>query len=64
MEVNVMAQNFPEGVEAVEAALKRYEKEIRASKLQINAQQTYLLHAKNFVRWLKGEFTPGATLSN
>ena len=25
-----------------------------------NTSKTYLLHSYNFVRWCKGEFTPGA----
>jgi hypothetical protein len=57
-----MAQNFPEGLRAIEQALDRYRKEVEATQLQPLSKQTYLLHATNFVRWLKGEFTPGATL--
>jgi len=25
-----------------------------------NTKKTYLLHSNNFVKWCKGEFTPGA----
>ena len=28
--------------------------------LRNSAANTYLLHSRNFVRWCKGEFTPGA----
>ena len=46
----------------VEHALREYETEVDASKLRPNARYTYLLHARNFVRWLRGDFTPGGTL--
>lgn len=46
----------------VRLALKNYEAEVKKSKLQPNSQRTYLLHARNFVRWIEGDFTPGGTL--
>ena len=47
---------------AVQDACRRYEQEVEASNLARNTKHTYLLHAGNFVRWLRGDFTPGATL--
>ena len=51
-----------EAIREVEWALHRYEEEVRAAGLARSTEDSYLLHAQNFVRWLKGEFTPGATL--
>jgi hypothetical protein len=47
-------------LEEVESALREYEKEVELSNMTVSTKQTYLLHTQNFVRWLKGEFTPGA----
>jgi len=47
-------------LEEIESALREYEKEVELSNLTPSAKQTYLLHSENFVKWLKGEFTPGA----
>jgi hypothetical protein len=46
----------------VERALERYEAEVNATPLKELAKTTYLLHARNFVRWLNGDFEPGARL--
>jgi hypothetical protein len=46
----------------VEQALRRYEQEVAAAGLKPSSAHTYILHARSFVRWLKGDFTPGATL--
>jgi hypothetical protein len=43
----------------VEAALKQYDAEVHASGLQPKTVRTYVLHATNFVRWLKDDFVPG-----
>ena len=47
-------------LEEIASALREYEKEVALSNMTSSAKQTYLLHAANFVKWLKGEFTPGA----
>ena len=57
-----MAEIPADALRQVISALGRYETEVNASKLRPSAARTYLLHARNFVRWLKGDFTPGATL--
>ena len=46
----------------VDHALGEYEREVNASKLRPNTKHTYLRHAKHFVRWMHGDFTPGGTL--
>lgn len=57
-----MVQIGPQALAEVKAALEHYETEVKASKLQPNSQRTYLLHARNFVRWIEGDFRPGGTL--
>lgn len=44
----------------VEDALHEYEKEVHSSEMTDSTKRTYLLHTRNFVRWLQGEFVPGA----
>ena len=43
----------------VKDALEQYGQEIEATELQESTKRTYLLHAKNFVRWLDNDFEPG-----
>lgn len=57
-----MAEIGPQALAEVKAALERFEAEVKASKLQQNSQVTYSAHAKQFVSWLEGDFTPGGTL--
>jgi hypothetical protein len=52
----------PETVRLVEQAWERYEKVVDNAPLMPNAKRTYLLHSRNFVRWLKDDFMPGATI--
>ena len=42
----------------VEAGLERYEEEVEGTSLARSPKHTYLLHAKNFVRWLQDDFKP------
>jgi hypothetical protein len=42
----------------VERALKEYLAEVEASELAHLTKATYTEHARNYVRWLKGEFVP------
>jgi hypothetical protein len=46
-------------LDEIEAALREYEKEVELSNMTVSSKQTYLLHSENFVKWLRGEFTPG-----
>ncbi|MDO8749789.1 MAG: hypothetical protein Q7K03_01400 [Dehalococcoidia bacterium] len=57
-----MAEINPDALRLVKAAWERYQEQVEASRLQPSAKRTYLLHSKNFVRWLEGDFTPGGTL--
>ena len=43
----------------VQEALRLYIAEVEKAKLQPSTIQSYLLNAKNFVRWLEGDFEPG-----
>lgn len=51
-----------ETLEEVELALDVYINEVEASLLRRATKHTYVMHAHNFVRWLKDDFEPGATL--
>lgn len=44
----------------VDAALKEYCQVVLTSDLSAASQASYIDHADNFVRWLRGEFNPGA----
>jgi hypothetical protein len=44
----------------IQAALKAYYTELQSSDLSETSQGIYMVHAENFVRWLKGEFSPGS----
>ena len=57
-----MAEIGPQALAEVKAALERFEIEVEGSKLSKYSQQTYSSHARQFVRWLEGYFTPGGTL--
>lgn len=57
-----MSQVPPEALREVVEAFKRYVREVEQAPLRPSTKRTYLLHAGNFVRWLKGDFSPGATL--
>ena len=48
----------------IKKALDQYEAEIEESALTRLSKNTYILHADQFVRWLKDDFEPGATLSD
>ena len=53
-----------EVLKSVEDALEKYEAEISIAPLKPRSKQTYTRHARHFVRWLKDDFEPGATLKN
>ena len=42
--------------------LEKYMSEIESSNLKPLTANIYLTNAKNFVRWIEGEFTPGARI--
>lgn len=44
----------------IESALKEYGDAVLASDLNPTSQGIYLDHAADFVRWIRGEFQPGA----
>lgn len=55
-----MTQLHPDLLRQVEEALQRYTGEVEEANLTQSTKDTYLLHAKHFVAWLKGEFEPGS----
>ena len=58
-----MPEISPQALTEVETALKVYESEVEASRLRKATKETYLVHSRNFVRWLNGDFEPGARLA-
>jgi transcriptional regulator with XRE-family HTH domain len=42
--------------------LDAYETDLRAAGLRPNAVHTYVIHARQFIRWLDGDFEPGSRL--
>lgn len=44
----------------VRRALEQYERAIEKTRLKESTKQTYLVHAKDFVRWLADDFEPGS----
>ena len=57
-----MSKINPDALKEVQDALERYREEVEQSPLSLSAKNTYLLHARQFVRWLDDNFTPGATV--
>jgi hypothetical protein len=50
-----------QALQEVEEALRAYQNEVESSKrLAPSTKRTYLSHSAEFVRWLKGDFVPGA----
>ncbi|MDP2871860.1 MAG: hypothetical protein Q8P31_04905 [Bacillota bacterium] len=39
---------------------KVVEKELQEGHIKGNTAETYIIHARQFVRWCKGEFDPGS----
>ncbi len=46
-------------IDEVKVALELYIDEVEESGLSKQSQTTYIDHAKQFVRWLDDDFTPG-----
>ena len=57
-----MAKVSLEALREVQEALRQYEQTVEASPLRLSSKNTYLLHARQFVRWLGDEFEPGETV--
>ena len=49
-------------LQEVQDAFERYHETVEQSPLSLSAKHTYLLHARQFVRWLNDDFTPGANV--
>ena len=57
-----MPKVTPSAITEVKAALAVYIAEVEAAPLQPATMRTYCHHARQFVRWLNGEFEPGAAV--
>ena len=53
----------PSTLSEIDSALKEYCSVVLASDLSAASQAIYIDHATSFVRWLKGEFDPGARVN-
>ena len=60
--IQTMPKVSVEVLNEVKDALRRYEAEVEDSLLRRSTKDTYLLHARHFVRWLDNDFEPGASL--
>jgi hypothetical protein len=49
-------------LQEVQDAFERYSDVVEESELRLSAKNTYLLHARQFLRWLSDDFEPGATI--
>ena len=47
----------------VEQALEQYSNSVLDADLSDYSKDVYINHADNFVRWLKGDFVPGARVN-
>ena len=62
VEGKISYADLTSGVEEVQVALARYQREFYATSLAIPTKHTYTRHAKTFPRWLAGEFRLGSGL--
>ena len=46
-------------LQEVEEALERYWVDVEAAPLRRSTKQLYVLHSRNFVRWLRNNYQPG-----
>ena len=58
-----MAKVRPDVLAAVRAALLEWEWEVTESGLKPSSKTTYIDYAREFVRWLDDDFTPGANVA-
>ena len=58
-----MARPVSDFVSHVREAFEDYRAEVEASNLAQASKATYLRHAETFVRWVEGDFQPGARVS-
>ena len=54
-----MPEISPEALQEITQALEKYRQVVGDSQLRPNSQRTRYWQANAFVRWLRGEFTPG-----
>ena len=49
---------------AIEREVERYAEAVRASNLTRKSKHTYTQNMARFVRWLRGEYTPGSSVQD
>lgn len=47
----------------LEKLVEQWESAVRESALTPSSKHTYELHVRHFLKWVKGDFTPGERLS-
>ena len=57
-----MTKISSDALQQVQAALRRYEEEVNSTDCTKSTKDTYMLHARHFVRWLDDDFEPGSNL--
>ena len=53
----------PNFIAKLESVLKQYVTVVQQSPCKKSTKRTYILHSRNFARWVKGDFEPGSTLN-
>ena len=48
-------------IATLESLIDQYEKVVEHASYTESTKHTYIYHSRNFVRWVKGDFEPGAT---
>ena len=51
-----------EALRLVKDALDQYETAVESTNCTEMTKRTYILHARNFVRWLNDDFDPGVNV--
>jgi hypothetical protein len=57
---NRKAAKPPRPIDDLDALLNEYIAAVEAANLAPTTRDTYILHASNFVRWVRGSFQPGS----
>ena len=55
-----MAKVSEDTLQQIQEALRCYEEEVDATRMMPKSKETYIRHARHFVRWLDDNFEPGS----
>lgn len=62
-QIKMAAKPLSDFISHVREAFEDYRAEVETSNLAPASKDTYLRHAETFVRWIEGDFEPGAQVS-